>query len=45
MQITEADLEAIVAEELGTGVVHRFDVVSLDVRGGTLGDPDGDASC
>jgi len=29
VQITEADLEAIVAEELGTGVVHRFDIVSL----------------
>ena len=39
VQITEADLEAIVAEELGTGVVHRFDVVSLDLRGGTSSTP------
>jgi 2-isopropylmalate synthase len=40
VQITEADLEAIVAEELGTGVVHRFTVVSLDVRGGTQSTPE-----
>jgi 2-isopropylmalate synthase len=39
VQITEADLEAIVAEELGTGVVHKFSVVSLDVRGGTVATP------
>ena len=39
VQITEADLEAIVAEELGTGVVHRFDVVSLDLHGGTSSTP------
>ena len=26
VQITEADLEAIVAEELGTGIVHRFSI-------------------
>ncbi len=39
VQITEADLEAIVAEELGTGVVHRFSIVSLDLRGGTLAPP------
>ena len=39
VQITEADLEAIVAEELGTGVVHKYAVVSLDVRGGTLSTP------
>jgi 2-isopropylmalate synthase len=39
VQITEADLEAIVAEELGTGVVHKYTVVSLDVRGGTLATP------
>ncbi len=30
VQITEADLEAIVAEELGTGYVHRFDLVEPD---------------
>jgi len=39
VQITEADLEAIVAEELGTGVVHKFTVVSLEVRGGTVSTP------
>jgi len=40
VEITEADLEAIVAEELGTGVVHKYTVVSLDVRGGTLSTPE-----
>ena len=40
VQITEADLEAIVAEELGTGVVHRYTVVSLEVRGGTVSTPE-----
>jgi 2-isopropylmalate synthase len=39
IQITEADLEAIVAEELGTGAVHRFDIVSLDLHGGTSSTP------
>jgi 2-isopropylmalate synthase len=39
VQITEADLEAIVAEELGTGVVHKYSVVSLDVHGGTTATP------
>ena len=39
VEITEADLEAIVAEELGTGAVHRFDVVSLDLHGGTSSTP------
>ena len=39
VQITEADLEAIVAEELGTGIVHRFAIVSLDLRGGTQQTP------
>ncbi|MGZ4796089.1 MAG: 2-isopropylmalate synthase [Acidimicrobiia bacterium] len=39
VQITEADLEAIVAEELGTGVVHKFGIVSLDFRGGTQAPP------
>jgi 2-isopropylmalate synthase len=39
VQITEADLEAIVAEELGTGAVHRFDMVSLDLNGGTSSTP------
>ena len=36
VEITESDLEAIVAEELGTGVVLRYSLVSLDVRGGTV---------
>ena len=40
VQITEADLEAIVAEELGTGVVHKYTVVSLEVRGGTQSTPE-----
>ena len=35
VEITEADLEAIVAEELGTGAVHRFELVDLVVQGGT----------
>jgi 2-isopropylmalate synthase len=39
VKITEADLEAIVAEELGTGFVHRFDIVSLDLAGGTSSTP------
>jgi 2-isopropylmalate synthase len=39
VQITEADLEAIVAEELGAGYVHRFDIVSLDLHGGTSSTP------
>jgi 2-isopropylmalate synthase len=39
VEITEADLEAIVAEELGTGIVHRFAIASLDLRGGTQQTP------
>ena len=39
VEITEADLEAIVAEELGIGTVHRFAMVSLDLRGGTSSMP------
>ncbi len=35
VEITEADLEAIVAEELGSGIVHRFALHELEVRGGT----------
>ena len=45
VQITEADLEAIVVEELGSGVVHRFSIVSLEFRGGTAGDAERVASC
>jgi 2-isopropylmalate synthase len=39
MQLTEADLEAIVAEELGTNAVHRYAMASLDVHGGTQSTP------
>jgi 2-isopropylmalate synthase len=39
VQITEADLEAIVAEELGLGIVHRYTIVSLELRGGTVATP------
>jgi 2-isopropylmalate synthase len=39
VEITEADLEAIVAEELGAGVVHRYSIVSLDLHGGTQSTP------
>jgi 2-isopropylmalate synthase len=39
VEITEADLEAIVAEELGIGVVNRFTIVSLELRGGTTAMP------
>jgi len=39
VEITEADLEAIVAEEMGTGAVHRYSLVSLDVHGGTQTTP------
>jgi 2-isopropylmalate synthase len=35
VEITEADLEAIVAEEIGAGAVHRYTIVSLDFHGGT----------
>jgi 2-isopropylmalate synthase len=35
VQITEADLEAIVAEELGSGVVHKFTIVRFECHGGT----------
>ncbi len=39
VQITEADLEAIVAEELGHGFTHGFEIVSLDMSGGTSSTP------
>jgi 2-isopropylmalate synthase len=39
VQLTDADLEAIVAEELGAGYVHRYDIVSLDFHGGTSSTP------
>ncbi len=37
--LTDADLEAIVAEELGGKVDDGFELESLDVRGGTVGTP------
>lgn len=39
VEITEADLEAIVAEELGTSLEHAFSLESLEVAGGTVGVP------
>src|SRR5690349_8744750 len=39
VEITEADLEAIVVEELGSGLVHRYGMHELDVRGGTSTQP------
>ena len=39
VEITEADLEAIVAEELGAGVVHRFAIHELELHGGTASRP------
>jgi 2-isopropylmalate synthase len=39
VQITDADLEAIVAEELGTSVEQEFSLESLEVVGGTVGVP------
>jgi 2-isopropylmalate synthase len=38
-EISEADLEAIIAEELGAGVVHRYTLLSFDVHGGTSSTP------
>ncbi len=39
VEITEADLEAIVAEELGHSVVEGFQLDALEVSGGTVGVP------
>jgi 2-isopropylmalate synthase len=39
IEITEADLEAIVAEEVGTGVIHRYTVQELELHGGTEAAP------
>ncbi len=39
VQITDADLEAIVAEELGTSVEQEFVLEDLEVAGGTVGVP------
>ena len=40
VEITDADLEAIVAEELGQTVAHGFELEALEVRGGTVGTPE-----
>src|SRR5258708_8425097 len=34
IEITEADLEAIIAEEIGSGLVHRYGLLALELRGG-----------
>ncbi|MDQ1429111.1 MAG: 2-isopropylmalate synthase [Acidimicrobiaceae bacterium] len=39
VEITDADLEAIVAEELGTSVAPAFTLEALEVVGGTVGVP------
>src|SRR5437899_9517640 len=39
VQITDADLEAIVAEELGTSVEQAYSMDELEVSGGTVGVP------
>ena len=39
VQITDADLEAIVAEELGTSVEQAFTFEELEVSGGTVATP------
>jgi 2-isopropylmalate synthase len=39
VQLTDADLEAIVAEELGTALEEGFSLEVLEVQGGTVGVP------
>jgi 2-isopropylmalate synthase len=39
IEITEADLEAIVAEELGAGIVHRYAIHEIELHGGTAARP------
>ncbi|MEO5839913.1 MAG: 2-isopropylmalate synthase [Acidimicrobiales bacterium] len=39
IQLSEADLEALVAEELGGHLTQAFELVSLDLRGGTSSTP------
>ena len=45
VEITEADLEAIVAEELGTGMVHRFTIARARAARRHRGAADARASC
>jgi 2-isopropylmalate synthase len=39
VELTDADLEAIVAEEMGTSVSQAFSFEELEVSGGTVGTP------
>ncbi len=39
IQLSEADLEALVAEELGGHLAQAFELVSIDLRGGTASTP------
>jgi 2-isopropylmalate synthase len=39
VQLTDADLEALVAEEVGDTVRYRFQLVSIDCRGGSSQQP------
>ena len=39
VEITEADLEAIVAEEMGTAMVHRYGIHEIELHGGTASKP------
>jgi len=40
VEVTEADLEVIVAEELGTEVSHRFALTEIELHGGTTTSPE-----
>ena len=40
VEITDADLEAIVAEELGQTLAQAYELHALEVRGGTVGTPE-----
>jgi len=40
VEVTEADLEVIVAEELGTEVAHRFVLTEIELHGGTATAPE-----
>ncbi|GIS99662.1 MAG: 2-isopropylmalate synthase [Acidimicrobiales bacterium] len=42
VQLSDADLEALAIEEVGGGVDHAYEFVSLEVRGGSVGTPTAD---
>ncbi|MBH99684.1 MAG: 2-isopropylmalate synthase [Acidimicrobiaceae bacterium] len=42
VQLSDADLEALVIEEVGGSVDHAYEFISLDVRGGTADTPSAD---